>query len=73
MIGQVEERLVERGFKSPEEDLTGEKTITASLKVSIVIYESYERECLSKKRPNILPYADTNQKSVTYKRNQGRT
>ena len=33
MIGQVEERLVERDFKSPEEDLTGEKTITASLQV----------------------------------------
>ena len=57
--------------KSPEEDLTGEKTITASLKVSIVFYESYEKESLDGLRPNILP--NTNQKSVTYKRNQGRT
>ena len=58
---------------SPEEDLSSKKTITASLKVSIVIYESYEKESLDGLRPNILPYADTNQKSVTYKRNQGRT
>ena len=43
--------------KSPEEDLTGEKTITASLKVSIVIYESYEKESLDG-LPNVCLKSD---------------
>ena len=43
--------------KSPEEDLTGEKTITSSLKVSIVIYESYEKESLDG-LPNVCLKSD---------------
>ena len=50
-------RLMERDLKSPEEDLTGEKTITASLKVSIVIYESYEKESLDG-LPNVCLKSD---------------